>query len=273
MKDPIVVGALGGSGTRIVAQILEQWGVNMGLNLNESRDELLFTHLFKRPSYIHSVSDKKLQARLWAYGNLRMRGELHRKQHALWMREALEPIHGLDQQWVTKQIEAYKAEYAGDSNWGWKEPNSHIILPHLNAVFPKMKYIHVIRHGYAMAQSSNVQQLENWGMHYGISEKKIENERTKAKFHFWRVANLGAKLVGERLLGERFLMLRFEDLVNEPVSTLTRVQQFLEIEVASSVFDKAVGLIDKPSDFDRYENLTQEDVGDDGTSLPLFGYE
>lgn len=272
MESPIVVGALGGSGTRVVAQILEAWGIQMGVTLNESHDELLFTHLFKRPGYIHAVSDKGLQQRLRAYGELRTNGVLHRKEYAKWMREALDPIHGLDQPWVQSAIESYQKDSAGNQPWGWKEPNSHVILPHIASVFPTLKYVHVIRHGYAMAKSQNRQQLDLWGMHYGIHEDKIANDPIKAQFHYWRVANLGAKLVGEKWLKDRFTLLRFEDLIEKPSETLQVLAEFLGISWNVEKEQKAMAYILRPDSLYRYKEVTSDEVGDDGTSLPLFGY-
>ena len=45
---PVVVGGVGGSGTRVVAQLLIELGFDMGSDLNESLDDLGFTALFKR---------------------------------------------------------------------------------------------------------------------------------------------------------------------------------------------------------------------------------
>lgn len=48
MNDNVIaIGALGGSGTRICAQILIELGVFMGHDLNNANDNLLFTRLFK----------------------------------------------------------------------------------------------------------------------------------------------------------------------------------------------------------------------------------
>ena len=42
---PVVVGGIGGSGTRVFAQHLKGWGFDMGSDLNESLDDLRFTAL------------------------------------------------------------------------------------------------------------------------------------------------------------------------------------------------------------------------------------
>jgi hypothetical protein len=51
MRGPIIVGGLGGSGTRVVARILQILGGHMGENLNSSLDNLWWTLLFKRPRF------------------------------------------------------------------------------------------------------------------------------------------------------------------------------------------------------------------------------
>lgn len=44
----VAVGGIGGSGTRLVIQIIEALGFYIGADLNKARDNLLFTLLFRR---------------------------------------------------------------------------------------------------------------------------------------------------------------------------------------------------------------------------------
>ena len=46
---PVAIGGVGGSGTRVIAAIVESLGFDPGANLNRPRDDLTFTVLFKRP--------------------------------------------------------------------------------------------------------------------------------------------------------------------------------------------------------------------------------
>lgn len=52
-KGPVVIGGIGGSGTRIVAEILSRWGFYIGNDLNKFNDKLLYTLLFKRPKWYY----------------------------------------------------------------------------------------------------------------------------------------------------------------------------------------------------------------------------
>lgn len=58
LPGPVVVGALGGSGTRLIARILMESGFFMGSDLNRERDNLWFTLLFKRPRWFAEVATK-----------------------------------------------------------------------------------------------------------------------------------------------------------------------------------------------------------------------
>jgi RNase adaptor protein for sRNA GlmZ degradation len=50
-KSPVVVGGVGGSGTRLIADILMELGYYIGSDLNKSLDNLAVTLLFKRPRW------------------------------------------------------------------------------------------------------------------------------------------------------------------------------------------------------------------------------
>jgi hypothetical protein len=50
--------------------------------------------------------------------------------------------------------------------WGWKEPNTYIILEKLNEYYPNMKYIHLIRNGLDMAFSENQNQVKLWDLYF-----------------------------------------------------------------------------------------------------------
>ena len=46
--SPVAIGGVGGSGTRLIAQLLMELGVYMGSDRNDANDNLWFTLLFKR---------------------------------------------------------------------------------------------------------------------------------------------------------------------------------------------------------------------------------
>ena len=54
-SGPVAIGGVGGSGTRVIAAIVESLGFDPGANLNRPRDDLTFTVLFKRPDVYPGV--------------------------------------------------------------------------------------------------------------------------------------------------------------------------------------------------------------------------
>ena len=61
----IAVGGLGGSGTRVLAEILLNSGIYLGSELNIFHDNLLFTRFFKNPEWNKksSLDEKKSRFR------------------------------------------------------------------------------------------------------------------------------------------------------------------------------------------------------------------
>ena len=56
LPGPVGVGGIGGSGTRVVAEVLGKVNYYMGSHLNRALDNLWFTLLFKRPQWLRRAS-------------------------------------------------------------------------------------------------------------------------------------------------------------------------------------------------------------------------
>jgi hypothetical protein len=195
-NGPIVVGGIGGSGTRVVAEMLALFGVNIGFDLNDASDNLWYTLLFKRPRWFYknrtdnkeinigiSLFHKLMTTRerlslgesrflLQAVAEMALTGHNHRGDgKGLWpfasIRKMISPI-GVGER-----------EYFG---WGWKEPNSHLLISNLADYFSDFKYIHLIRHGLDMAFSHNQQQLFNWGRLFGVELPEDKSKIPSASF-------------------------------------------------------------------------------------------
>ena len=139
---PVVVGGVGGSGTRVVAEMLEALGIFMGDDLNDAHDNMTLARVFG------SIRD-----RIQALGPV--------GAAAAAVAATLDDLAGA-------MHRAYLAQHDRRAGWGWKVPGNHFILDHLAAAFPGLDYVHVIRHGIDMAFSANQNQVRDWGRHYGI---------------------------------------------------------------------------------------------------------
>jgi hypothetical protein len=178
--SPIAIGGVGGSGTRVIAEILHAQGIYLGDDLNAASDNLWFTLLFKRAELFPDDNNLgemnqgcdlfvKVMMQAQDFGQdvepfltLQDRGFLNRLaaedrlQHPKeWLKRRVDSIH--------LKFSGQQGDSTGDDRWGWKEPNSHFFVPYLKSRIPELRYIHVVRHGLDMAFSKNQNQLAFWG--------------------------------------------------------------------------------------------------------------
>ncbi len=52
---PVIIGGVGGSGTRVIAELLSKIGYYIGNDLNNASDNLLYTLIFKRPNWFRKT--------------------------------------------------------------------------------------------------------------------------------------------------------------------------------------------------------------------------
>lgn len=257
VQGPVIVSGLGGSGTRVVASICVGAGFYFGSDLNRALDNLWFTLLFKRPRWLPSAITREDARRIHdALGlfHAAMQGDrktVHR-QAGLTIPAFLEAAtyphlrrRARVPAWAARRLHTLlMASPPPDGNvgWGWKEPNTHIVLEHLAAHFPEARYIHIVRSGLDMAFSNNMQQTRNWSALYDIEPSGTGRPSPQAMLEYWIRANTAAVERADRLFGARFLLLSFEALVADPIPVVAGVLDFLgraEIESgahAASIF-------------------------------------
>ena len=256
---PVVLGGIGGSGTRVIAQLLQSLDFDMGSDLNESLDDLSFTALFKRPS-LWPLEDHVLQLNEALDVYLASRGhksESWRSQTHQNVRvaELLKSTHQSNE-WIEAGNLSDRQQFLATADqptplWGWKEPNAHILLPFLMAALPNMKYIHVTRHGLDMAFSSNQTQLKVWGAE--LLGRAVDTRSADDSFAYWCA-------IHERLLqlcalpAVQILVLPFEKLFEETDSTLTQLYNFLKLPRGLSTAQPPVSRLEAPQTIGRHRH-------------------
>ena len=254
---PIVIGALGGSGTRVPAEALIEAGTHLGRDFNRARDNLVFTALFKRPRWLARAGDARIHRQLdtfvrymrgHRYGPgdyARLAASVIDHEPTLRLRESARRVSRA----VTHRPDPAAARAAV---WGWKEPNSHVFLPQLIDHFPGLRYVHVVRHGLDMAYTRNKTQLEIWGDHFGIGvPPEDELALAGAQLDLWIATTRRAIDLGRRL-GERFMLLRYEDLCREPERELRGLVSLAGLEVDGAVLSRLAGGVEAPGSVGRW---------------------
>jgi len=255
--SPVAIGGVGGSGTRLIAQCLKELGFFLGSDLNISNDNLWFTLLFKKIEILNSSNDEFSElVEIFLKG---MRGgdlfteeqillinktaSIDREQHSsIWLRER------------TESLLAKRSGFVSNLNWGWKEPNTHIVLDRLIKTIPKLKYIHVIRNGLDMAYSANQNQLKLWGRYFMGSNYDVSPYYS---LRFWCITHQRVLEIGNSI-GSGFLLLNFDDFVSYPEKGVRELLQFLGLDITSSRIYKLSELIEIPKSIGRYRQYGLE---------------
>lgn len=220
----VVVGGLGGSGTRLVAALLRDAGLHIGHDVNESNDNLWATLLFKHASIVDAGAGE-IDARLALLAQATLGGgpasDAQRGMLAV-LTGADRPQHPQD--WLQVRASSLLAACERNSGvgvWGWKEPNSHMLLPHLDRW--GVRYIHVVRDGLSMAGSRNRNQHAYWAEALAC----LAPEPTaRYALRFWCATQRRAADFA-RSMGARFLMLDYEALCADPVRGIAQLNAFL----------------------------------------------
>lgn len=268
LQGPIIIGGLGGSGTRIVSDILMTLNVYLGNDLNHSLDNTAHTFLFKRPKWFYKnrFNTKKIETGIKIMEKTMINKKHYSLSELTFLINATISMsrYGHNIQKEGSGLRAFhclfhilfnrQKKMSPYSGWGWKEPNSHLILKNLNKYFPNFKYIHTIRHGLDMAYSNNQQQLFNWGPLFGVPVPKTKEEVPKASFRYWVEVNRSVLELGKTFGQDKFLILNFDNLCINPDMEISKLINFLGIQVNKNQLKKAVNIPIVPDSRDRFKN-------------------
>ena len=255
---PIVIGALGGSGTRVPAQALIDSGAHLGRELNRARDNLVFTALFRRPRWAARAGDARINRQLDTFVRYMRGGRYGPADYARLAAAVVDhdPQRGLRE--TAERLWGAVTRRPGDAPahapvWGWKEPNSHLFLPQLIDRFPGLRYVYMVRHGLDMAHSRNRTQLRLWGAQFGVAPPAHAEEAAmaRAQLEYWIAATRRALGLGSRL-GERFLVLRYEDLCDQPERELGRVLELAGLDVGAERISRLAADVRRPDSAGRW---------------------
>ncbi len=286
--SPLVVGGIGGSGTRVIATIISRMGYFIGNDLNSALDNLTFTLIFKRPQWLikNFKKERPISTGLSIIEKSMVKDSNFTLRERIFLNKAVREMskYGHNNQgegkgqWAFERKKFIKARIISDlkkyKGWGWKEPNSHLILPLLFEYFPHSKYIHTIRHGLDMAFSSNQQQLFNWASLYGVNFSGEKDGIPAASLKYWIKANQRVFDLKDTYGDEKILILNFDELCKTPSRGIQVIANFLNIDLTGSFINELIELPLTPSSTKRYLKFTRDVFNQsDIEKVEKFGFE
>ncbi len=270
-RPPVAVGGVGGSGTRLIAQILKAEGYFLGADLNEASDNLWFTLLFKRPPVLGCSDGEFLDlCEIFAKGMVG-RGGFTPEQQVTIQHLAVDGRVEHDAKWLKDRAVSLLSRHASHNatdRWGWKEPNTHVVLDRLNRAFPGMKYIFVSRHGLDMAVSENQGQPRLWGP---ILLGEPFEATPRYSLRYWCFVHRRVRAIGDGM-GENFLFLSYDDLCRDTKRGLAKLRAFLGTEDAN-VPQRLLDLVSASPTIDRYKLRRRDEFdADDIAYVESLGF-
>jgi len=248
----ISIGGIGGSGTRAVAELFIQMGYFMGSDLNSANDNLLYTLLFKRKDIL-VLSKNELYNRLEFFYKYMSESYTPNNHEKVWLHQLAknENIQH-DKAWLDERVEqCIKIKNNISLQWGWKEPNTHIIIDKILEFDSQMKFIYVYRNGLDMAYSSNQNQLQFWGDIFLNKHQISINQQNSLSY--WCAVHK-RMLMLQKVFPGRIYMLDLDDLCINPAEGLNEIFDFLDI----TIFENYEAIFKQPSSTNRYKEFGLE---------------
>ncbi|APH71021.1 hypothetical protein BSQ44_06265 [Aquibium oceanicum] len=249
----VVVGACGGSGTRVVAELLISSGFSLGYDLNDPRDNLLAVLLFNRRSVLIDTDDEFRTLVDIFYR--RMEGETAFTPEEDLLLEALAEKERLqhDADFLSERLLRFRTPDVEDvrpKRWGWKMPPSHVMLHRLLKVDPSLRYVHVVRHGLDMAFSTNQNQLRKWAPVFLDRDVKIS---PRDALSYWCETQSRVRRIAD-LFPSSVLQVRFEDICQDPTGTGRRILAFVDHRAAGAILERFAEYVTTPATMGRHKS-------------------
>jgi len=246
--EPVVIGGSGGSGTRVFARMAAHAGRFMGSSISKDEDSKPFIEFYDAyvPLYL------KRSGRLSVYEHQAVSERFHEalQQHLVGLPNPQTP-------------------------WGIKSPQSMLMLKLWHEMFPRMRFVHVVRHGLDMVFAKGHQGLlKHQGLVLNEGERKSPR-RAKAAM-YWTRMNVATADYGRRHLNGRYLLLRFEDVCADPRRVAEQLFAFLGVTPEARRVDAAVAEVSAPASIGRWREHSvrevNEAIGIARDGLERFGY-
>lgn len=251
-RDPVVIYNKSHSGSRLLGALVAQAGVFMGAHQNESNDSL---DLLRLVNYLVGSYYPDFQP-LWDERS---------------NRDTILP--GLVREVFTSHLEGFDVGLGG--MWGWKLCETNYVVPFIDFLFPRARFIHLIRDGRDVAFCDhrgpdnpfwrkiyfNTDRITSWrGLLLTARDYRRESHVYNA-VHWVNSVTVGRSY--GMMLRERYLEVRYEDLCSSFEETAARVFRFIGLDDGSAVIrrlsnevhTRSVGKYRQQSSFKRRKIL------------------
>ncbi|MCB9881992.1 MAG: sulfotransferase [Planctomycetes bacterium] len=235
-ERPVVVMGRGHSGTRVLAWALEALGVAMG-TLPEKATGDVQDRRFSR-----TIKRLAIRALERPFDAPPRPGETRRFRRAVARYRTWLATHG-----------------SAVTGWGWKFPETYLIGPLIDAVFPEAKHIHMVRDGRDLAFKEHLTDDAERKLGHALLRhlKVLDAPHHLQAAHSWEFQVRRFHEFARARLGDRCHFLSFEMLVAQPIEAMEGVARFLDVPMTDACREY-MGRHINPAKIAQY--LTQDDA-------------
>lgn len=255
-KQPLCIGGMGGSGTRLFALIMAELGYHLGHDLNDASDNLFFTLLFRRKNiFLESASVITYSFDL-LINSLRDDIELTLEDSKFIRSLGNGYRHDLTEAWLKDRIGFVleKPVRSRRALIAWKEPNSHVLLQKMLLHNTQIKYLNVTRDGLDMAISKNQQQLMLWGDCY--LNRPVSRKPADA-LHYWNAMHKKI-LELKAQYPERIEFISYDSICKHDPVEIQKLYDFAGISPSKLQQERISELIRPPKTLGRAQNMRMD---------------
>jgi hypothetical protein len=131
-------------------------------------------------------------------------------------------------------------EFAGRTRWGDKNPGYTPDLPILNTIYPEAQFVHMIRDGRDVTLS--------------LLKEPFGPRNVMQAALYWKKQIELARAFGATLSSQSYFELRYEDLMQQPVTEMSRLAVFLQID--DKLYDAVISRVQENIKNDlKHENF------------------
>jgi hypothetical protein len=254
-RKPVIILGMHRSGTSMVSELLDQLGLFVGSTLQDDHES----------TYFLDINDELLRRVSASWDQPMPFLDFLKYDDAVKM-----TADALAADLSSPAIRAYfggsrwrgKASFETfEKPWGWKDPRTVFTLPVWLKLFPGAKLVYIIRNGVDVAKSLMVREKKLLKLRRERFDDRMNRRSTRTfldragykgsvrcltldgGFSLWEeyVRQADASLRG---LTNPIHTLLYEDMLADPRKHLPELAAFCELEVNTSVVEKAVGKID-----------------------------